>query len=130
MHEPLNISLNPRHFWSHVAVITAATAALIAAAAVPASAQIVYQNDFETNTNGFNTASTVSRTTGNAGLNSAPLSTYLGRFANNMVTLTVNGLTAGTVYSVGFDLFIEATMDGNELWQLSSISSGPLVSSP
>lgn len=128
MHEPYNVTLKSRQLWSHVAVVAAATVALIiAAAAVPASAQIVYQNDFETNTAGFSVATTVSRTTGNAGLNSAPLSTYLGRFANDTITLTLNGLSAGTVYDLDFDLFIEGTMDGSEPWSLVSSSSSVLV---
>lgn len=93
----------------------------------PAAAQIVYQNDFETNTNGFSSSSTISRPTTNAGFASAPQSTYLGRFGNDSVILSLAGLTPGTSYSVAFDLFIEATMDGGEPWSLTSLSSGVLV---
>jgi hypothetical protein len=108
------------------ATVASLTAMLLAAA--PASAQIVYQNNFETNTNGFSSNSTISRPTTGAGLGSSPQSTYLGRFTNDNITLNLTGLSVGATYNVAFDLFIEATMDGNEVWSLTSSSSGTLVS--
>lgn len=97
-------------------------------AALPATAQVIYQNDFEANTIGFNVSDTISRPTGaGVGLSNTPQSTYLGRFGNGSAVLSLTGLTPGTVYSVAFDLFIEATMDGSEPWSLTSSSSGTLI---
>jgi hypothetical protein len=92
------------------------------------SAQIVYSNNFESNTNGFTAGgslSTLGRTslpTDNGGLNSANQSMWLGRVgegvaksgsAFEMVTLTLTGLTPGQAYAIAFDLFIGASWDGS-----------------
>ncbi len=75
------------------------------------AAGVVYSNDFETNTNGFDRTETFALpSTGNP---ATPLSTFLGRFGNDTATLSLSGLTAGRAYEVRFDLFIGATWDGN-----------------
>jgi hypothetical protein len=38
---------------------------------------------------------------------------FLGRFDNNTITLTLNGLTAGALTTVNFDLFVMDSWDGN-----------------
>lgn len=103
------------------AVLAAATAA-----ATPAPAAVVYSNDFESNTTGFNTASTTTlETTATPAGSGGATSTYLGRFANDSAVLSLSGLTAGTVYRVEFELFIGASWDGNtngvgpDLWSLT-----------
>jgi hypothetical protein len=103
-----------------------AVSAMLTAASV--SAQVVYSNNFETNTTGFaasGSLSTLSRTslpTDNGGLSSANQSMWLGRLgegvsksgsAFEIVTLTLSGLTPGQAYAIAFDLFIGASWDGS-----------------
>ncbi len=91
-------------------------------------AQIVYSNNFESNTAGFaasGSLSTVNRTslpTDNGGLGSANQSMWLGRLgegvaksgsAFEIVTLTLSGLTPGQAYAIAFDLFIGNSWDGS-----------------
>lgn len=78
-----------------------------------ASAQIVYQNNFEANTTGFDNSSPTSLPINGAGFGSPNQSQFLGRFANNSVTLALSSLTVGATYRVDFDLFIGASWDGN-----------------
>ncbi|MDX2035536.1 MAG: hypothetical protein SFX72_02705 [Isosphaeraceae bacterium] len=91
----------------------------------PALAGTVYSNDFETNTNGFSSASTTVLPTDAGGFSSAQNSRMLGRFANDTVTLSLSGLIPGIVHTVAFDLFIGASWDGNDTsfgpdrWQLT-----------
>lgn len=101
------------HIFSRSAAMPMTVLGLLSLTALPASAQLVYSNDFETNTNGFSSSSTTTLPTTNAGFGSTPSSTYLGQFSNDTVTLSLTGLTTGTTYTVGFDLFIGASWDGN-----------------
>ena len=103
--------------------------ALIAAlSAASASAQVVYSNNFESNTNGFTAGgslSTLGRTslpTDSGGLSSANQSSWLGRVGEGVnkspsavetLTLSLSGLTPGQVYAIAFDLFIGASWDGS-----------------
>ena len=74
-----------------------------------ANAAIVYSNDFETNSDGFNVSDR----------NTFSSSTFLGRQGGSYTAvLTLNGLTAGAEYDLAFDLFIGGTWDG-------SLSFGP-----
>ena len=52
---------------------------------------------------------------------------FLGRFTNNSPTLTLTTLIPGATYSVGFELYIGATMDGVEPWTLTTGSGQTLV---
>src|SRR5437667_1594882 len=79
---------------------------------------VVYSNDFESNTTGFNSTARVSRPT-NATRTSSSM--FLGPFVAQPVVLSLSGLTPGTRYFVSFDLFIGLTWDGD--------GSGPSVSS-
>jgi len=91
-----------------------AVALLTLCAAPMARAGIVYQNDFETDTNGFSATSTTVLATDASGFsNPANTSTYLGQFNNGPVTLTLNGLNVGSTYNLAFDLFIGRSWDGN-----------------
>ncbi len=95
-----------------------------------AQAQVVYSNDFETNTNGFNTASTSLLPTDSQGFGVSPESTYLGRFANGTASLSLTGLEIGTTYTVEMDLFIGATWDGSQdVFQLGVQGGSFLVNS-
>lgn len=109
----------------------AAVLAALAAVAAPAPAVVVYSNNFETNTAGFNTAATTPlQTTADP---AGPTSAYLGRFANDSTVLTLTGLTAGTQYAVAFDLFIGASWDGNtngvgpDQWSLTVGGGTPIT---
>lgn len=94
------------------------------AMAGPVRASVVYSNDFETGAAGFsNTSRAVLPTDASGGTNS----TFLGRFSNDSVTLSLAGLTTGSVYTVQFDLFIGATWDGDypgyggpDVWRLKA----------
>lgn len=92
------------------------------------SAQVVYSNNFESNTNGFAASGSLSTTnrsslpTDNGGLGSANQSMWLGRLGAGIaksdsnfeiVTLTLSGLTPGQAYAIAFDLFIGASWDGS-----------------
>lgn len=99
-------------------------------------AATIYSNDFETNTNGFDTSSTTTLPTDGSPIDSPDTSsTWLGRFSgSDCATLTLNGLTAGTTYTVAFDLFIGRSWDGDntsfgpDRWSLTTdASSSPLV---
>ncbi|MBT3332081.1 MAG: PEP-CTERM sorting domain-containing protein [Rhodospirillaceae bacterium] len=88
-----------------------------------ANAAIVYSNDFETNSDGFNVSDR----------NTFSSSTFLGRQGGSYTAvLTLNGLTAGAEYDLAFDLFIGGTWDGSlsfgpDYFILNSSSSGDLV---
>ena len=100
--------------------------ALLALLASPvARASILYQNDFESNTNGFNSTSTTVLATDNGGFSSANTSTYLGQFTNSAITLTLNGLDVGSTYNLSFDLFIGRSWDGNATFDLTTPNVGP-----
>jgi hypothetical protein len=97
-------------------------------AASETRAQVVYSSDFEDSTGGFvasgtlSGVSTVSLPIDGGGLTSANHSTWLGKVgagvtktgaADEIVTLTLSGLSRSTTYSVSFDLLIGASWDGN-----------------
>jgi hypothetical protein len=92
-----------------------------------ANAATIYSNGFETDANGFTNLGvlpSLTRTslpTDGGGLASANQSTWLGRLGQGIgktsanqeiVNLTVGGLTPGEKYRVGFDLLIGASWDG------------------
>jgi hypothetical protein len=93
-----------------------------------ATAQVVFSNDFESNTNGFTPGGSLpaltrtSLPTDSGGISSANQSMWLGRLGSGIpksgaideiVTLNVSGLNPGRLYSVAFDLFIGASWDGS-----------------
>lgn len=100
----------PRRLLLTAAVVCGGLGLMIVAPS--ASAQVIYFNDFETNTDGFS-STTVLPTTG-SGFGSSPTSTYLGRFDNGVVGLALDNLTPGETYTIGFDLFIGGSWDGND----------------
>lgn len=108
-----------------------AAGALMMVNIIPAQAVVVYSNDFETDTNGFNTTARGSLTSNNAG----DISIWLGgdrSFTNKSIYLTLTGLTVGNTYDVMFDLLIGGTWDGSwsfgpDYFRLLSSSSGALV---
>jgi hypothetical protein len=92
-----------------------------------AVAETVYSNDFETGTVGFSNAGVLppltrtSLPTDGGGLSSPNQSMWLGRLGQGVgkstanqeiVNLTVSGLTPGRVYTVEFDLLVGASWDG------------------
>ena len=95
-------------------LIGAALAVLTCGQAQP---DIIYRNNFETNTAGFsNGGTTVLPTDGSRIDNPTPgaTSTFLGQFTdNNATTLSLGGLIPGNIYEVEFDLFIGRSWDGN-----------------
>ncbi|MDX9910717.1 MAG: hypothetical protein RBS39_02675 [Phycisphaerales bacterium] len=90
----------------------------LAAAAVPASATVVYQNNFELESGLSEWSHTLVDTTPIGARN------FLGQFVNDTVTLSLDSLPAEhTELRITFDLYIIGTWDGNELpgpdvWQL------------
>lgn len=104
----------------------AALAALVSLTAPAARAQVtVYFNDFEVNTNGFSVTNREILTTDPTG-GGGSSSFFHGRFANGSTSLNLAGLTPGVVHTVEFDLYIGATMDGNEVVNLS-VAGGPTL---
>ncbi len=92
------------------------------------NAQVIFSNDFESNTSGFTASgslTTLDRTslpTDSGGLGSANQSMWLGPLgsgiakngsSDEIVTLNLSGLTIGQVYSIAFDLFVGASWDGS-----------------
>lgn len=75
------------------------------ATVVSAQAVVVYQNDFQSNANGFS----------NGPLTLAPNAStqFLGRFSNDTTTLTLNGLAAHTDITLSLDVYIIHSWDGN-----------------
>ena len=93
-------------------------------------AVVVYSNDFQTNTAGFNVTDRIVLPSDAVG----GVSTYLGRRTpgTNAATLTLTGLTPGATYDLAFDLFLGGTWDGSlvfgpDFFGLTSSSSGVLV---
>ena len=113
-----------------------------------ARAQVVFSNDFESSTTGFAPGGSIvalsqtSLPTDGGGLASPNQSTWLGKLGSNVpksgstdeiVTLTVPGLTAGQLYSAAFDLFLGSSWDGSasgpwgpDAWRFA-IDGVPLV---
>jgi hypothetical protein len=113
---------------SRVTAPLAATAGLLLASL--ASAATVYSNNFETNTNGFDRTQVISLPSDSVG----GVSTYLGSRTptSTRASLSLTGLTVGTVYDVAFDLYIGGTWDGSisfgpDTFSLLSSSAGLLV---
>lgn len=97
---------------------------------VPAAGAVIYSNDFETHTSGFN----ITRTAILPSDGSGSTSTWLGdrQFANSSTTLTLTGLTPGVVHHVAFDLYLGGTWDGSisfgpDFFRLNSSSAGDLI---
>ena len=110
--------------------MAALTVALVAAPS-RAAAGVVYSNNFEANTAGFNVSHTVVLPGDTVG----GVSTYLGRRSpvSNSAVLTLTGLTPGAVYDLSFDLYLGGTWDGSvafgpDFFTLTSNSAGTLVS--
>jgi hypothetical protein len=91
---------------------------------------IVYSNDFETNTTGFDVTPTETLPSDADG----GVSKYLGQrspISTNAV-LTLVGLTPGATYRLAFDLYVGGTWDGSgtfgpDPFTVTSSSSGVLV---
>jgi hypothetical protein len=92
-----------------------------------ATAEVIFSNDFESNTSGFSNGGvlpSLTRTslpTDGGGLGSPNQSMWLGRLGEGVgkstanqeiVNLTVSGLTPGVTYTVVFDLLIGRSWDG------------------
>ena len=101
---------------------------MLAAPSSPVNAVVIYSNDFEANTAGFNVTDREifpSSTTSS--------STYLGRRGGGFTAvLTLGGLTVGATYDLAFDLYIGGTWDGSlsfgpDFFSLTSNSEGALV---
>jgi hypothetical protein len=105
-----------------------ATTLLLFALPSMATAEVIFSNDFESNTNGFTPSGSLvaltrtSLPTDGGGLASANQSMWLGRMGSGVpksgaldeiVTLNLSGLNPGAQYSVAFDLFIGASWDGS-----------------
>ena len=79
-----------------------------------ANAAVVFSNNFESNTTGFSAGTQQLLPVDNLGFGSANKSNYLGLFDfNDVIELSLSGLTPGTTYGVSFDLFGGLTLDGN-----------------
>ncbi len=100
------------------------TAGLLGSAA---SAQVVFSNNFETNTAGFTAGGSISSLgrvtlpTDSVGPGSVHTSTWLGKIGDGVAKsgvspeiaqLNLTGLVSGTTYLVNFDLLIGASWDG------------------
>jgi hypothetical protein len=95
-----------------------------------AGAAIVYSNDFETNTDGFDVSSTILLPSDLVG----GTSTYLGSRTppSEAAVLTLTGLTPGATYELAFDLLVGGTWDGSlafgpDFFTLTSSSAGVLI---
>jgi hypothetical protein len=93
---------------------------------------IVYSNDFEANTAGFNTSGRNSYPTDAQGFASPNQSQHLGLFfGNQSTTLTLTNLVPGGEYQIAFDLFIGKSWDGNSTflgpntWELTLNGAEP-----
>lgn len=110
-----------------IARLTLVAVTICAAMTLPARAQTVYSNDFESNSTGFSNAGVLpaltrtSLPTDGGGLSSPNQSTWLGRLGEGItkgpanqeiVNFTVSGLTPGQTYSVAFDLLVGRSWDG------------------
>lgn len=104
-----------------------ALAATWLAVQAPARAQVIFSNDFETDTSGFaaggslSALSRVSLPIDSGGPSSLNTSMWLGKLgdgvpksgaSDEIVTLALSGLTTGQHYHVAFDLLIGASWDG------------------
>jgi PEP-CTERM motif len=92
----------------------------------PADAEVIFSNDFESDTTGFVVGgslpglSRVVLPTDSGGPNSSNKSMWLGKLgdgigkggADEIITLPLTGLQPGTSYTVSFDLLIGASWDG------------------
>jgi PEP-CTERM motif len=112
---------------SRIFLATAITLALLGSA----RAQLIYSNDFESTTGGFTAGSLVSHPTTANPL--GPTSNFLGLFSDSTATtLTLTGLTPGSVYDLTLDLLIKGSWDGNtagvgpDIWRVKA-DSGVLV---
>lgn len=101
---------------------------LLPCLAASASGQMVFTNDFETDTRGFafggslTSLSQVTLPADSAGPGSSHTSTWLGRLGSGIlkdpdsrefVVLTLAGLKPGATYDLAFDLLIGASWDGS-----------------
>jgi hypothetical protein len=96
----------------------------------PASAAVIYSNDFESNTNGFDITQRIVLPRDTMG----GTSTYLGNRTpgTRSATLTLTGLTPGETYDFAVDVLIGGTWDGSlvfgpDFFFLSTSSAGSLV---
>ncbi len=87
---------------------------------------LVYENDFESNANGFNTNQISREQVGSSrdgeGNPVEPMRTNaLGRFSTEAVTLSLDNLTPGDTYSVTASLILGGTWDGGaDIWTVSA----------
>jgi hypothetical protein len=106
------------------ATLVSSLLALLFTASLPAQAQVVYSNNFET-TAGAEWSNPSLATTPNG-------RRFLGEFDNGMVSLMLSGLPAHMSASVHFDLYVIRSWDGNpglggpDIWQWG-IEGGPTV---
>lgn len=115
--------------YQKLAVVTASSVLSFAAIGTNAAqaSQLVYSNDFE-GTVGSEWSKNSTEMTPKGGRN------FLGRFANETVSLKLDNLTPHTDVSVSFDLFIIQSWDGNnkihgsDIWELSVANGQTLLS--
>lgn len=105
-------------------------AAVSVLAVTPAGAGVVYSNDFETNTDGFDVMDTSSQFSDEMG----GTSTFLGIESppTTSAVLTLTGLNPGTRYYLAFDVLIGGTWDGSlsfgpDFFTLTTSSAGILI---
>jgi len=96
----------------------------------PAGAGVIYSNDFETNTDGFDVMDTSSQPSDEMG----GVSTYLGIASppTTSAVLTLTGLNPGTRYYLAFDVVLQGSWDGSlsfgpDFFSLSTSSAGTLI---
>jgi hypothetical protein len=115
----------PLRAFRFVGGLAALTVVLSLTAPAARSQVTVYFNDFEANTNGFSLVNRENLTTDPTG-GGGSSSFFHGRFGNGSTTLSLTGLTPGVVHTVEFDLYIGATMDGDEPISLA-VAGGPTL---
>ena len=96
----------------------------------PAGAGVVYSNDFETNTDGFDVMDTSSQFSDEMG----GTSTFLGIASppTTSAVLTLTGLNPGTTYYLAFDLALGGSWDGSlsfgpDFFSLTTTPAGTLI---
>jgi hypothetical protein len=112
------------------AIVAVTFTALVALAARPAGALVIYSNDFETDSAGFDISGRSTFPSDAVG----GTSTYLGirTPGTNNAVLTLTGLTPGASYELDVDVFLGGTWDGSlvfgpDTFSIATSSSGVLV---
>ena len=84
--------------------------------ASPASASVIYSNDFENASDPLTGWSSNSTTDTTPGTLSHTADRFLGQFSNSTTTLTLNNLPLHNQMTLSFDLYIIRTWDGSTVY--------------